>query len=503
MLSVNRRQGHADIRGNGLPKNEDIIFKKPDLYYSKRSADILIIEPATGSWVILDDKHYKIFSTIDSHINFGAVLERNNDYSEEGLRNFVYILYKNNIISINDEYYFDENFFKTNYRLWPNLFSILVSDKCNLNCAYCYYGADKTGKIMSKETLHNVLKRIYEELPLNNSNYAVTFHGGEPLIAMDIIKEAHDYIKILDKKHGKFTILLCENNGTLLNEKNISLLKEMDVRIGVSIDGPEDIHDKYRVYSNGRGSFNEAFAGYKLAKNMGLSPGCIATIYDPEDMIKSFEFFINNGIHDFRLGIAHCFSGRSSLLEYPEDRSYKFAENFLKIVDMALEFNKLHPGVLHFADLDEMLNNIVVKTREFYMCLRSPCGAGNSIVCFTAEGDIYPCDCISGEKDVKIANISDKRPLYRILSESDIIQSLRKRTVWNIPKCKRCAWRNFCGANCAAVSYGTYKDMLRETPFCGFFKIVYEKLIWKLHDDGSLLDFLPKRFFNNNRGYSC
>lgn len=501
MLTLDTRQNFYKIHNQNILKENDLIFKKPDLYFSRRGGEVLVVEPGTGSWVILDNKHFNALSTIDSTVNFKTVLERNNIFLKEELENFLSILYKSNIISINGEYHFDEKKFGINRYLWPNLFVVFVSDKCNINCAYCYYSADKNGKIMSEETLNNILKRIYEELPYNYQYYTIAFHGGEPLMAMDIIKKTYNLVKTLDTKHGKFTKFICQTNGTLLNENNIPALKSIDVGVGVSIDGPREVHDRFRVYSNGKGTFDEVFAGMRLAKKMGLSPGCLATIYEPEDFVKSFEFFIENDFTSFRLSMTQCFSGRPSKLSYPEDRNYRFAENFLKTVDMALEYNREHPGVLHFADLDEILNNIVLKTRD-YMCLRSPCGAANSIMCFTAEGDIYPCDCMTGEKNLKVANISDKRPLYKILSESEIINSFRERTVWNIPKCSSCVWRNFCGGGCAGRSYGSYKNVLRESSFCGFFKVIYEKLIWKLHDDGSLLNLISRRVLNNG-GYGC
>lgn len=494
MPVLNMRQNTANMYNQNSFKDEDIILKTPELYYSARGKETLIVEPGTGSWVILDGKNFNILSSIDSPLRFDALLERNKICERKDIENLLLILYKNNIISVNGELYFDEKLFGADYNLLPNFFVILVSDKCNLSCSYCYCSAEQEGNLMSKETLHAVLKRIYEELPFNDSKYTIAFEGGEPLIAMDIIKEAHKCIKILDKKYGKFTRLLCETNGTLLTKENISIFKEMDIRIGVSIDGPRDIHNKFRAYPGNKGSFEDVLRGYRIAQDAGLYPGCTATLHEPEDLITAFKFFTENNIFNFRLGIACSFSGRASLLFYPEDRNHKFAESFLTAVDMALEFNKTRPGVLCFGDLDEMLSNIIVKTREFFLCLRSPCGAGNSIMCFTAEGDIYPCDFMSGEKKLKLGNISDKRPLYKILYESGMVRSLRERTVQNIPKCKKCVWRRFCGSSCAARSYGAYGSMLRESPFCGFFKTVYEKLIWKLHDDESILDFLPKRF---------
>lgn len=506
MLAINngaeKQLEHADSYGSKKNIQEtDIIVKTPDLYYSKRSKETLIVEPASGSWIVVDERRFKAIMSISSPMLFKSVREKNTDFSPDELDRFFDILYANNIISVNTQRFFNENNFGKCCYQWPALFVIFVTDKCNLKCKYCYFSAHEHGKKMPKKVLDTVIHRMYAELPNNSPHYTIAFHGGEPTLAMDNIVEIYNQTAVLDKKYNKKTSFICQTNGTQLNEKMAALFKEMNVGVGISLDGPKEIHDKYRQYPGGRGSFDDVMEGLRVAKKAGLKSGLLATIYEPEDYYKTFSFFMENGYTSFRMALSQCFSGRASMLDYPEDRNYRFAESFLKTVDLAAEYNRSRPGELGYSNLDEMLCNIVHKTRTF-MCLRSPCGAGNSILCFTAQGDIYPCDSIAGEKDLKIGTVYDPRPLHEILSRSPVVQKLRRRTFWNVPKCGKCTWRNFCGIDCAGRSYGTFKDLYRESSYCAFSRIIYEKLIWKLHDEPDMVELLPKRLLNTG-GVPC
>lgn len=89
-----------------------------------------------------------------------------------------------------------------------------------------------------------------EKNPLKK--YGVSFYGGEPLLAMDLLHQAVDF---LNENYPDLYMPFITTNGTLLTKKNMEFLATNKFYMAVSIDGPKDEHDKYRIFPDGRGSF--------------------------------------------------------------------------------------------------------------------------------------------------------------------------------------------------------------------------------------------------------
>jgi len=127
----------------------------------------------------------------------------------------------------------------------------------------------------------------------------------------------------------------------------------------------------------------------------------------------------------------------------------------------------------------------LTKKRE-YMCLRSPCGAGRSILAFGTTGEIYPCEEMSTYPEFRCGHLDDETPLPEMIDASPAVARLRARTVRAIPKCMACPWRNCCAGKCLHKAYHAFGDVMREDPMCAFFSTVYEALAWRLDEDPAL-----------------
>lgn len=141
-----------------------------------------------------------------------------------------------------------------------------VTDDCNLKCEYCAYGAmyydydEREGKYLSFDAIRQTIDFIFPRLSNNGSILYVSFYGGEPLLAIGVIKETVDYINTHYKhKSVQFSMT---TNGILL-DKHVEFLKDNDFRVLVSLDGNEYNHS-YRVNMNGANSFCSVFWNLKL-----------------------------------------------------------------------------------------------------------------------------------------------------------------------------------------------------------------------------------------------
>lgn len=143
-----------------------------------------------------------------------------------------------------------------------------VTDQCNLDCIYCGYGDmyfdhDKRNK--SKISFDKVVETINYLLPqINNvkGHLYIGFYGGEPLLENKLIQKIIDYINSV--VIGRDIIYTMTTNGVLIN-KNLELLLENDIQLLISLDG-DRIHHGYRIFKNGKDSFDIVFNNAKLLK---------------------------------------------------------------------------------------------------------------------------------------------------------------------------------------------------------------------------------------------
>lgn len=165
------------------------------------------------------------------------------------------------------------------FNLQPNVraFRIVLTEKCNLRCAECFVvkNADKL-RVMAPETLEKVIRAT---IPYG-VKHRVTYHffGGEPLLRFDYIKRAveiaEEAVANGDMVRPLYTMT---TNLTLLTDEIILFFKEHDVKVGVSVDGPEEINDQLRVYANGRGTFKMVHANYMRLVEAGIDVHVLIT----------------------------------------------------------------------------------------------------------------------------------------------------------------------------------------------------------------------------------
>ena len=152
----------------------------------------------------------------------------------------------------------------------PFAFSVMlkpIGPVCNLNCTYCYYLEKKNLYLdvrnfkMNDELLEEYTKQYIDSQQVPVVSFV--WQGGEPtMMGVDFYRKA---LKFQEKySNGKRIENIFQTNGTLLNEEYCKLFSQHDFLIGVSIDGPEHLHDLHRRNNAGRGSFADVMKGIEL-----------------------------------------------------------------------------------------------------------------------------------------------------------------------------------------------------------------------------------------------
>jgi len=144
-----------------------------------------------------------------------------------------------------------------------------IGPLCNLDCRYCFYlekenlYPDKKSWHMSEEVLESYIRQYIEAQPIGEVTMA--WQGGEPtLLGVDFFRKVVE----LEKKYanGKKIQNALQTNGTLLDAEWCEFFKENDFLIGISIDGPREMHDRYRVDKGGNPTFKKVLSGLNLLK---------------------------------------------------------------------------------------------------------------------------------------------------------------------------------------------------------------------------------------------
>lgn len=135
--------------------------------------------------------------------------------------------------------------------------TLQVTQNCNLRCEYCpYSGGYNNRSHNSKKMDFETAKRavdFYIKHSYDLPNLNISFYGGEPLLEFSLIKQIVEYVKI--KGFGKEFKFRMTTNATLMNDEIIRFLVENNFNVTISLDGPKELHDRYRKTTDGKGSY--------------------------------------------------------------------------------------------------------------------------------------------------------------------------------------------------------------------------------------------------------
>lgn len=152
-----------------------------------------------------------------------------------------------------------------------------ITDNCNFKCLYCYYNispqergpiinSDMPSKVAEKAIYYFFSLSLSENRVSRYSKRVIGFYGGEPLLRFDFIKHCVNYAKSLCFKDTlQFNIT---TNGSLLDEEKIKYFVENNFNLLISIDGPENEHNKCRTFSNGEGTFDIIWKNVRLIRQI-------------------------------------------------------------------------------------------------------------------------------------------------------------------------------------------------------------------------------------------
>lgn len=227
---------------------------------------------------------------------------------------------------------------------------------CNIDCRYCYL-PDRTNKaVVADDTLRNLFSQVFAS-GWAKEGLSVVWHAGEPLV-LPAAFYRRAFALIDELKPAGFPVTHSfQTNGTLIDDAWCDFLAEPNVSVGVSVDGPQRLHDQNRVTRSGRGTFDKTVAGVRRLRRRGV-PFHVISVLTAESLAAPREMF------DFYLaeGIEHvCFNVEESEGDH---RSEAFADAgidraYYRFLSEFWRLSAAHPGRLNFIrEIDDAQRNV-------------------------------------------------------------------------------------------------------------------------------------------------
>lgn len=329
---------------------------------------------------------------------------------------------------------------------------------CNLACKYCYY-LEKNKlyptaqrHLMSDEMLEQFTREYIEAQTMNQVLF--TWHGGEPLLrSIDFYRKALS----LQQKYagGRRIDNVIQTNGTLLTDEWCEFFAQNHWLVGISIDGPQPVHDHYRLTAAGKPSWKKVMQGIKLLKKHGVEWNAMAVVnaYNVNHPLEFYRFFKENGCQFLQ------FTPIVERLTRHEDG--RTLASLADKDEISLSEASVAPeqwGYFLCAIFDEWVRKDVGKIFvEIFDCtLANWMGISPGICAYSKEcghagvmehnGDVYSCDHFVFP-EYKLGNIRDHSLIDMLYGEQQQEFSRLKHS--SLPRqCKECDMEFACHGEC-------------------------------------------------------
>jgi uncharacterized protein len=372
--------------------------------------------------------------------SFCMSLKEEFNYTPEECRSFIYQVTK-----------------QINAKLFPPItaLELIVTEDCNLRCAYCFEKDMIGRKKMSLKVAQAAIDLLFDYSQEENDLY-ITYFGGEPLLNIPLIKSITEYVEKKEELSGKKVEFGMTSNGILLNESMAEYLARHKINVLLSIDGSKLSHDLCRVDKKGRGTFERSMEGLKMLKRFQPWIGTRMTVV-PSNVQRLYEDVVE--LHD--LGINQFIICHATGIEWSKEDIESFGSQMRRISDW---YKREKSGQnLKISVLDEEDSGL-----SFFGC-----HAARNSISISANGEISPCS--------KILSLDNKRLIYKlgdveyglinVLNRAELVSCSKLRSACNEQQIAEC----FRGG-CFAANYEDNGDIFQPSIQDHVFSLQYRSL---------------------------
>jgi uncharacterized protein len=276
----------------------------------------------------------------------------------------------------------------------------------------------------------------------------LTFFGGETLMNLPVLKFAIPYARERAAEMGKEVDFSLTTNATLLRPDVIEFLAENRVGVTISIDGPQEVQDQFRVFHNGTGSYEVVAPKIRelLARHRTRPIGARVTLTSQNLDIRKVFRHLREEIGFWEVGFAPVTTASNRKYAIAEEGFDTMLEQFQLLAAEFLEYavENRHHG---FSNVKDTLEEIHKGVSKAY-----PCGAGIGLMGVSTDGDVALCHRFAGSDAHKLGTVRDG--IDRLVQ----IGFLEKHHIADKTDCSQCWARPLCSGGCYHEAHTRYGD---------------------------------------------
>jgi len=349
---------------------------------------------------------------------------------------------------------------------------------CNIDCTYCFFLSKEAlypndRQRMSEATLETYIRQLLESH--RAPQVTVAWQGGEPtLMGLDFFKRSMELVEQY-RRPGQAVEHTFQTNGILLDDEWCAFFKEHHVLVGLSVDGPRELHDAYRVDRGGRGTFDRVIAAWRLLQQHDVDVNILCTVnaanqthgrdvyrFFRDELAATWIQFIpiieratsetiqiaNRGWGD-RAGSKRLLYTQTGTLV--TERSVGSEQYGRFLVDVFEEWLRHDVGTVYVQLFDVTLEAYF---GSYTLCLHAPtCGYGPAL---ESNGDMYACDHFV-EPRYLLGNIHETHMLTLVSSPDQRKFGDDKRDTLTA-QCRQCDVRPLCNGGCPKDRFALSRD---------------------------------------------
>jgi uncharacterized protein len=327
--------------------------------------------------------------------------------------------------------------------LLPVLFKTVSSD-CNLDCAYCYYRQSLEGTRVQRrieEPVLDAFMRQYMAYVADARIASLSWQGGEPTLAgIEFFERA----VALEAEYAAPSTTISnalQTNGILLDDRWGRFLRRFSFLVGVSLDGPEQIHDSVRRDRGGHGSFRRVMAGIDVLRHHGVDFNilCVVGPHNVSRVRELMRFFRGEGFSHLQFMPAMDF--QSVEPEVPPSYLITAEEYGEFLAELFDEWYQRGFPTTSVRTFDAILQSYLGLPND--LCVYGErCNAG---IVVEYNGDVYPCDFYVSDA-WRLGNVMEE-PLEAIVAKPELPAFVARKQ--SLPsQCADCRWRRLCRGGC-------------------------------------------------------
>lgn len=325
-----------------------------------------------------------------------------------------------------------------------------VAHTCNLTCDYCFAAQGKYhGKraVMTEQVAKQAIDFLLENSGKHH-NLDLDFFGGEPMMAMDVVKFTVDYARSKQDQYNKKFRFTFTTNGMLLDRASMDYLNQNMDNVVLSLDGRPEVHDRLRRTVDGQGSYKtivpkfQDFARMRKDKEYYVRGTYTA---DNKDFLEDIRHIADLGFNMISLEPVIGNSGENyELKEEDLEGLYKQYEG---LVDEMIDRRKQGRPITFYHYMLNLSGGPCIYKRI------EGCGSGTEYLAVTPTGDLYPCHQFIGNEDFLMGNVYDG------LQRQDLQEDFLACNVYSREDCQDCWAKLYCSGGCAANAFNSTGDL--------------------------------------------